>query len=160
MTQVETRLLEAGLEIPNASAPVANYVLAVQTGKLVFISGQGPTRDGKPVYQGVVGVTISEEDAYQAARLCALNSLAALKHEISDLDRVKRVIKMLGFVASAPEFERQPFVINGASDLLALAFGDAGRHARSAIGTSNLPFNIPVEVEIIVELASKGQGLA
>lgn len=153
MSRVEKRLLEAGTTLPDAASPVANYVPAVRTGNLVFISGQGPKVDGRPVYRGVVGSALSEEEAYEAARLCAVNSLAALKREIGDLDLVTRVVKLLGFVASAPDFERQPFVMNGASDLLALAFGEAGRHARSAIGTNKLPFDIPVEIELIVEVA-------
>jgi len=153
---IESRLREAGIVLPDVTAPVANYVPAVRTGNLVFVSGQGPTDAGVPVYRGIVGADITEQEAYEAARLCALNSLAALKHEIVDLDRVSRVVKLLGFVASSPEFERQPFVMNGASDLLALAFGDAGKHARSAIGTSKLPFNIPVEIEITVEIRADG----
>ncbi len=156
MSMIESRLREAGIVLPDVTAPVANYVPAVRTGNLVFVSGQGPTDAGVPVYRGIVGADITEQEAYEAARLCALNSLAALKHEIVDLDRVSRVVKLLGFVASSPEFERQPFVMNGASDLLALAFGDAGKHARSAIGTSKLPFNIPVEIEITVEIRADG----
>lgn len=152
MSQVEARLQDAGIDLPEFVAPVANYVPSVEVNGLVYISGQGPTRDGSPVIRGVVGDTVSEEDAYEAARLCALNSIAVLKHHVLDLDRVERVVKLLGFVASVQGFERQPFVMNGASDLLVLAFGNAGRHARSAIGTSALPFAIPVEIEVIVAL--------
>ncbi len=153
---VEDRLQEAGLELPEVPTPVANYVPAVRSGSLVFLSGQGPTVGGKPMWTGLVGDAVSEDAAYQAARLCALNCIAVLKRELGDLSRVSRVVKLLGFVASAPDFDRQPLVMNGASDLLALAFGDSGRHARSAIGTSRLPFNIPVEVELVVEVEERG----
>jgi enamine deaminase RidA (YjgF/YER057c/UK114 family) len=155
MSEVEARLEAAGLSLPNVPRPVANYLPSVSSGNLVFVSGQGPTRDGVPVYRGLVGEAVSEEEAYEAARLCALNSLAALKHEVGDLDLVTRLVKMLGFVASAPSFERQPFVMNGASDVFGLALAQAGRHARSAIGTNKLPFNIPVEIEIIVEVSGR-----
>lgn len=149
---VEDRLRDAGLELPAVPAPVANYVPAVRTGNLVFVSGQGPTVDGSPVWTGLVGDSVTEEGGYEAARLCALNCIAVLKRELGDLSKVARVVKLLGFVASAPDFDRQPFVMNGASDLLALAFDDVGRHARSAIGTNKLPFGIPVEVELVVEV--------
>lgn len=148
----ERRLLELGLELPRLPDPVANFVSVVRSGNLLFLSGQGPTRDGVPVFTGKVGSDLSEEEAYQAARLCILNLLAVIKAEIGNLGEVKRIVKLLGFVASAPGFGRQPFVINGASDLLAEVFGERGRHARSALGTSELPFNIPVEIEMIVEV--------
>lgn len=154
MSEIEARLSAAGLALAEPAAPVASYVPAVRTGNLVFVSGQGPKRDGGFAYLGIVGDTVSEEQAYDAARICALNSLTALKSEIGDLGRVTRVVKLLGFIASAPDFERQPFVLNGASDVMSIAFGDAGRHARSAIGTSKLPFDIPVEVEAIFEVRS------
>lgn len=154
MSRVEARLKEVGIVLPEVAAPVANYAPSVEINGLVYVSGQGPTRDGTPVIQGIVGDSVSEDDAYEAARLCALNSVAVLKQHVQDLDRVERIIKLLGFVASAPDFERQPFVMNGASDLFVEVFEDAGRHARSAIGTSKLPFNIPVEVEIIVQVRS------
>lgn len=150
---VEGRLRDAGLELPAVPAPVANYLPAVRTGNLVFVSGQGPTVDGRPVWTGLVGDSVTEEGGYEAARLCALNCIAVLKRELGDLSKVARIVKLLGFVASAQDFDRQPFVMNGASDLLALAFGDAGRHARSAIGTNKLPFGIPVEVELVVEVS-------
>lgn len=152
MSEVEKRLKEQGITLPEVGEPIANYVPAVRSGNLVFVSGQGPTVDGEPVWRGRVGASVSEEDGYAAARLCAVNCIAALRYEVGDLDRVARIVKILGFVASADDFERQPFVMNGASDLLTLAFGDAGRHARSAIGTSKLPFDFPVEVELIAEL--------
>lgn len=152
MSRVEANLREARLELPPAPEPAANYLPAVRTGNLLFVSGQGPTRNGTPVIRGLVGDAVSEAEAVEAAQLCALNSLAVIKATIDDLDRVVRVVKLLGFVASADDFERQPLVMNGASDLYVTAFGEAGRHARSAIGTSKLPFDIPVEVEIAVEL--------
>ncbi|MEX2541978.1 MAG: RidA family protein [Trueperaceae bacterium] len=154
MSTVVSRLREAGLELPTPVAPVASYVPTVRTGQLIFVSGQGPLRDGQPVYRGRVGREVSEEEGIDAARIAALNTIAALKGSIGDLSRVTRVVKLLGFVASADDFERQPFVMNGASDLFITAFGpDVGRHARSAIGTSKLPFDIPVEIEVAFELA-------
>lgn len=152
MPSVEERLRTAGFELPDVAAPVANYTPTLQVGNLMFVSGQGPTTNGQPAYRGVVGVSISEQDAFKAAELCALNSIAALKHGLGDLKRVKRIVKLLGFVASGPDFERQPFVMNGASDLLVTAFGEAGRHVRSALGTNKLPFDIPVEIEILAEI--------
>lgn len=153
MKTVEDRLRDAGFELPPVTAPVASYAPAVQTGNLVFVSGQGPLRHGEPVYKGRVGRELSEDEGVDAARICALNTLAVLKSQVNDLARVKRVVKLLGFVASADDFERQPFVMNGASDLLVLAFGpERGMHARSAIGTSKLPFDIPVEIEVAFEL--------
>lgn len=152
MSDVEQRLARKGLYVPDPASPVASYVPAVTTGNLTFISGQGPKLDGGLTHVGVVGDTVTEEEAVAAAEVCALNVLAALKAEIGDLDRVVRVVKLLGFVASARGFTRQPFVMNGASEVFAVAFGDAGRHARSAIGTNQLPFDIPVEVEAIFEV--------
>jgi len=152
LSEVEKRLAEHGITLPEVGAPVANYVPAVRSGNLVFVSGQGPTENGEPVFRGLVGGAVSEEHGYDAARLCAINCVAALKYGVGDLDRVTRIVKILGFVASTDDFERQPFVMNGASDLLTLAFGDAGKHARSAIGTSKLPFDFPVEVELIAEV--------
>ncbi|WP_324668805.1 RidA family protein [Geochorda subterranea] len=148
----EERLAQLGLALPSPPAPVAAYVPAIVVGKLVFVSGQGPIRDGKPAYQGVVGADLSEEQGYAAARLAALNALAVLKAELSSLSEVRRVVKLTGWVRSATGFGRQPFVINGASELLEAVFGDAGKHARTAIGTSELPFGIPVEVELIVAI--------
>jgi enamine deaminase RidA (YjgF/YER057c/UK114 family) len=152
MPTVEQRLHSAGFELPTPATPVANYTPTARVGNLMFVSGQGPTIAGQPAYQGVVGLSISEEDAFLAAQLCALNSIAALKAGLGDLSRVKRIVKVLGFVASAPDFERQPFVMNGASDLFVTAFGEAGKHVRSALGTNKLPFDIPVEIEILAEL--------
>jgi enamine deaminase RidA (YjgF/YER057c/UK114 family) len=149
---VESNLAAVGLELPSVPAPAANYVPAVRVGNLLYLSGQGPTRDGKPVITGRVGQEVDEEKGYEAAQLCALNGLAVLLAEIGDFDRVERVVKLLGFVNCAPDFGRQPFIINGASDLMVTAFGERGKHARSALGTNSLPFNISVEVEFIIQL--------
>jgi enamine deaminase RidA (YjgF/YER057c/UK114 family) len=152
MSQVEARLREKGLELPAGGAPLAQYVSAVRTGNLVFVSGHGPQKDGKLVFIGKLGQDVDVETGYQAAQLVALNLLASLKAEIGDLDRVKRIVKLLGMVNCTPDFARQPEVINGASDLLVEAFGERGRHARSAVGMASLPRNISVEIEMIVEV--------
>jgi enamine deaminase RidA (YjgF/YER057c/UK114 family) len=149
----EERLAELGLTLPELVPPVAAYVTSVRTGSLVFISGQLPMVDGALAGTGKVGAEVTPETAQVLAQLCALNALAAVKAEIGDLSLVTRVVKVVGFVASAPEFCGQPQVVNGASELLLAAFGDAGRHARSAVGVSSLPRNSPVEVELIVEVA-------
>jgi enamine deaminase RidA (YjgF/YER057c/UK114 family) len=148
----EAKLKALGIELPPAQKAVANYVGAVRTGNLVFLAGQGPLVDGKPTITGKVGAEVTEEDAYKAARATILNSLALLRAEIGSLDKVARIVKLTGWVNSAPGFIRQPFVINGASDLLVQIFGDAGRHARTAVSANELPFNIPVEIEIVVEI--------
>jgi enamine deaminase RidA (YjgF/YER057c/UK114 family) len=148
----EARLKALGIQLPPAPKPVASYVPAVRTGNLVFLAGQGPLADGKPTVTGKVGAELTEQQGYQAARATILISLAALRAEIGSLDRVSRVVKVVGWVNSAPGFTRQPWVINGASDLLVEIFGDAGRHARSSVGANELPFNIPVEIEVIVEV--------
>lgn len=153
MSRAEVRLRELGLELPAPPPPVANYVGAVRTGNLVFVSGHGPYRDGEFVYLGKLGRELDKETGYQAARLVMLNSLASLKAVIGDLDKVTRVVKLLGMVNSTPEFADQPFVINGASDLLTEIFGERGRHARSAVGMSALPFGISVEIEMVVEVS-------
>lgn len=148
----EARLKELKIELPLAPKPVASYIPAVQTGNLVFLAGQGPIRDGRVTSSGKVGSDLTEQQGYAAARETVLMSLAALKAEIGSLDRVKRIVKVTGFVNSAPGFNRQPWVVNGASDLLVEIFGDAGKHARTSVGVSELPLNIPVEVEIVVEV--------
>ncbi|HUE66793.1 MAG TPA: RidA family protein [Candidatus Acidoferrum sp.] len=153
MSRVEERLAALGHKVPDPGPPVANFVNAVRTGNLVFISGQGPRRDGEYVYRGKVGSEVDVETARKAAELVMLNCLGSLKQEIGDLDRVVRVVKLLGMVNCAPEFTDQPKVINGGSDLLVAAFGEAGRHARSAVGMSSLPFDISVEIEMIVEVS-------
>jgi enamine deaminase RidA (YjgF/YER057c/UK114 family) len=149
---IERRLEELGITLPPAPEPVASYVPFQRVGNLLFVSGQGPKRDGIFVYQGKVGRDRTEEEGYGAAEICALNALAVVAAAAGSLDSVHRIIKLLGWVACVPEFERHPFVMNGASDLMTRVFGDAGRHARSAVGANALPFNITVEVEMIVEL--------
>jgi enamine deaminase RidA (YjgF/YER057c/UK114 family) len=153
MVQVEAKLAEMGLELPAPPAPVANYVRAVQTGNLVFVAGHGPTKDGKLAYGGKLGADVDVATGYEAARLVMLNCLSSLKELLGDLDRVTRVVKLLGMVNCTPEFGDQPEVINGASDLLTELYGERGRHARSAVGMSALPRGIAVEIEMIVEVA-------
>ena len=149
----EVRLKELGLELPEVPKPVAEYVPAKRVGDLVYVSGQGPIRDGKPIYVGRVGAEVSPEDAYKAAQLCALNCLAAVKSLVGSLDAVEEIVQVRGFVNSAPDFHDQPKVINGASELLVKVFGECGRHARAALGTSNLPGDIPVEIEMVVRVS-------
>jgi enamine deaminase RidA (YjgF/YER057c/UK114 family) len=150
--KAEMRLKEVGLELPPAVRPVANYVNAVRTGNLVFLSGHGPAREDGSMITGKVGADLTLEEGYEAARRVALVLLASLKGEIGDLDKVKRVVKLLGMVNCRPDFVDQPKVINGASDLLVEVFGDKGRHARSAVGMNALPMDISVEIEMIVEV--------
>jgi enamine deaminase RidA (YjgF/YER057c/UK114 family) len=150
--KIEARLTERGLQLPTPPKPLANYVRAVRVGTLLFVSGHGPFRDGKVHYVGKVGQDLTVEDGYQAAQLVALNCLASVKEALGDLDRVKRVVKLLGMVNCAPDFTQQPQVINGASDLLVDLYGDAGRHARSAVGMGSLPQGIAVEIEMILEV--------
>ncbi|QEN16367.1 RidA family protein [Mycolicibacterium sp. ELW1] len=145
------RLAELGLTLPDVVKPLAAYVPAVRTGNLVYTAGQLPMEAGSLSQTGKVGAEVTAEQAKQAARLCALNALAAIDALVG-LDNVTRVVKVVGFVASAPGFTGQPGVINGASDLLGEVFGEAGAHARSAVGVSELPLNAPVEVELIVEV--------
>ena len=152
MGAVEDRLAELGLSVPDVVKPVASYVPAVRGGTFVYTSGQLPMRAGELMATGKVGGSVSPEDASACAQQCALNAIAAVKAEIGDLDQVVRVVKVVCFVASEPSFTGQPQVANGASDLLGKAFGDAGVHARSAVGVSVLPLDAPVEVEIIVEV--------
>lgn len=162
-TSVERRLAEQGISVPEVVSPVASYQPAVITefpggGGMVYVSGQLPLVEGKLPKTGKVGAEVTEEEAYELARQCGLNLIAALKHgletngdgtEVPALDRVTRIAKVGGFVASAPDFTGQPRVINGASDLLGEAFGEAGRHARSAVGAPVLPMDTPVEVDLI-----------
>ena len=152
MSAVEDRLAELGLTVPEVAAPVATYVPAVRSGSQVFTSGQLPMRSGRLMMTGKVGAEVSPEDAVACAQQCALNAIAAVKAQIGDLDQVKRIVKVVCFVASAPEFTAQPQVANGASELLGTAFGEAGVHARSAVGVAVLPLDAPVEVEIVVEV--------
>ncbi len=152
--KIDARLKELGIEIPDAAVPVANYVGSVVAGNLCFISGQ-VTLDGSDLkFVGKLGADISVEDGYQAARLCAINVIAQLKAACGgDLDRVKRVLKLTGFVNSTPDFKDQPKVINGASDLMVEVFGEAGKHARAAVSAAALPLGVAVEVEAIAEIA-------
>lgn len=150
-SRIETRLAELGLTLPSVAAPVAAYVPAVISGSYVYTSGQLPFIDGKLTATGKVGAEISAEDAKSMAATSALNAIAALKSVIGDLDRVIRIVKVVGFVASDPSFTGQSGVINGASDLLGEVFGAGGTHARSAVGVAVLPLNSPVEVELVAE---------
>jgi enamine deaminase RidA (YjgF/YER057c/UK114 family) len=153
MPTPEERLQELGVSLPAPAVPVAAYVPCVRTGSLVYVSGQVPVLDGKPSHLGHLGDNVDLEDGRAAARTCAVNVLAALKAELGELSRVRRVVKVTGFVASTPAFTDHPKVINAASELFGDAFGDAGRHARAAIGVAALPLGVPVEVEAIVEVA-------
>ncbi|MBD7995713.1 RidA family protein [Arthrobacter sp. Sa2CUA1] len=153
VSAVERRLAELGLTLPGVAAPVAAYVPAVVTGNHVYTSGQLPFIDGALPAAGKVGAEVSAEDAKAYAARCAVNALAAIKAQIGDLDRVTRIVKVVGFVASDPGFTGQPGVINGASELFAQVFGEAGSHARSAVGVAVLPLDAPVEVEVIAEFA-------
>jgi enamine deaminase RidA (YjgF/YER057c/UK114 family) len=152
MSGVEGRIAALGHELPTVAAPLAAYVPALRSGNLIFTSGQLPTRNGELLYTGIVGRDVTPEDAKLAAEICALNAIAAVKSVVGNLDNVRRVVKIVGFVASDPSFTAQPGVINGASELLLAVFGDAGKHARSAVGVAALPINAPVEVELIVEV--------
>jgi len=148
---VETNLAALGLELPEVATPAGAYVPAVVSGNLVFTAGQIPLVDGKLMAEGRLGAEITAEQGKEIAQRCALNAIAAVKSVLGDLERVKKIVKVVGFVASTPEFTAQPGVVNGASELLQAAFGDVGIHARSAVGVAVLPLNSPVEVELIVE---------
>ena len=154
MGRVESKLAELGLQLPNVVPPLAAYVPAVATGEYVFTSGQLPMVDGKLGMTGKVGAEVTAEEAKALARTCALNAIAAVKSVIGDLDRVEQVVKVVGFVASAADFTGQPGVVNGASELLGEVFGEAGVHARSAVGVAVLPLDAPVEVEIQVRVSA------
>jgi len=150
--KTERRLKELGIELAPATSPLANYVNAVRTGNLLYLAGKGPGLPGRPLPTGKVGRDLTIEEAYQHARDTGLNLIAVMKAELGDLDRVKRIVKVLGMVNATPEFGQQPEVINGCSDLFVEVFGDRGRHARSAVGMGSLPRGIPVEIEVIVEV--------
>jgi enamine deaminase RidA (YjgF/YER057c/UK114 family) len=149
----DQRLRELGVELPAAPKPVANYVPAVRTGRLLFLSGVLPMREGRLSCTGKLGKELTVEQGAEAARLALLNALAIVKGELGSLDRVAKVVRMTGHVASAEGFAQQPAVINGASDLLVALFGDQGRHARVAVGAAELPLNAPVELDLIIELS-------
>jgi len=149
---IEKRLKELGITLPEPPKPVANYVPAVRTGNLLFVSGHGPYDDGKTIMAGKLGKELTIEEGYRTARSVALNCLASVKAALGDLDKVKRVVKLLGMVNCTEDFKDPPKVVNGASDLLVEVFGEAGRHARSAVGMQSLPNGIPVEIEMILEV--------
>jgi len=150
----EQKLTQLGLVLPAPPRPVANYVPAVRVGDLLFLSGVLPSRDGQLVMTGKLGQELSIEQGKEASRVAVLNGLSIIRSEAGSLDRVKRIVKMVGHIASAPGFTDQPQVLNGASDLLVSLFGDAGRHARVAVGAAELPRQAPVEIELIIELAT------
>lgn len=152
MSAVESKLAELGLSLPPPAAPAGAYVPVVRTGNLAFTSGQLPMAAGALQGQGKLGQEVTLEEGYRLAQTCTLNALAALKQTLGSLDRIRRVVKVVGFVASAPGFAAQPKVINGASDLLVGLWGEHGQHARSAVGVAELPLEAPVEVELIVEV--------
>jgi enamine deaminase RidA (YjgF/YER057c/UK114 family) len=153
MSKLDDRLAELGISIPQLAKPVAAYVPAVITGNLVFTSGQLPFVDGKIDALGKVGGAVTPEQAKELAAVCVLNGLAAAKSVLGSLDRITRVVKVVGFVASEPSFTGQPGVINGASELLGEIFGDVGQHSRSAVGLTVLPLDSPVEIEFVFEFA-------
>ena len=148
----EARLSELGITVPDVVPPVAAYQPTARSGNLVFTAGQLPARDGEMLAVGKLGAGVSEEEGYECAKQCALNALAAIKAEIGSLDDVVRVVKVVVFVASTADFTAQPKVANGASEFLGEVFGEAGKHARSAVGVSVLPLDVPVEVELTVEV--------
>lgn len=150
----ENKIRELGITLPAPPKPVANYVPVVRTGDLLFLSGVLPSRDGQLVMTGKLGEHLTVEQGVEAAREAVLNGLSLVRSETGSLDRVKRIVKMVGYIASATGFTDQPQVLNGASDLLVSVFGEAGRHARVAVGAAELPRMAPVEIELIVELHS------
>ena len=152
MAHPEEKLAELGLSVPDVPKPVAVYVPAVRSGHHVFTSGQLPMRSGELIATGKVGGEVTQEEAVECARQCGLNAIAAVKAEVGDLAEVKRIVKVVCFVASTPDFTGQPQVANGVSELLGAVFGDAGVHARSAVGVTVLPLDAPVEVELVVEV--------
>jgi enamine deaminase RidA (YjgF/YER057c/UK114 family) len=152
MSQIEQKIIELGFSLPETAKPLAAYIPAVQSGNLVFTSGQLPMIEGSLAETGKVGGSVSPERAKELATVCALNALAAVKTVIGDLDKIKRIVKVVGFVSSVPEFSAQPGVVNGASEFLGAVFGDKGIHARSAVGVAVLPLDAPVEIELIVEV--------
>jgi len=152
VTAPEQRLEEMGLSVPEVAKPVASYVPAVRSGNHVFTSGQLPMRQGQLITTGKVGGEVTAEEAVECARQCALNALAAVRAEIGELSNIKRIVKVVAFVASTPDFTGQPGVANGASELFGEVFGEIGQHARSAVGVPVLPLDAPVEVELVVEV--------
>jgi|TARA_B100000745_G_C20063109_1_gene362808 enamine deaminase RidA (YjgF/YER057c/UK114 family) len=149
---IEKKLIELNITLPNTPKPIANYVPSKKSGNLIFLSGQGPRTPDGDFISGKVGVDISVDEAYDAARMVGIQLLSALKSEITDLNNVKQIIKLLGMVNAIDSFKDHPNVINGCSDLLVEVFGEKGKHARSAVGVASLPNQIPVEIEMIVEV--------
>jgi len=153
MAIIESRLKTLGITLPASPRPIGNYVPAVQIHDFLYLSGVGPAPSSDGVeYLGTVDINLTLDEAYQAARLVGINLIARLKDELGDLDRVRRIVKLLSMVNSSPDFCEQPAVANGCSDLLVEVFGDRGRHARSAVGVAALPGNIPIEIEMIVQV--------
>ncbi|HUK44073.1 MAG TPA: RidA family protein [Gaiellaceae bacterium] len=152
MGLIEERLADLGIELPPSFTPIANFDVTARTGSLLYVSGHGPTQGSEIVFSGHVTSEVSLEEAYRAARLSALNCLRSMQDGLGSLDRVRRIVKVVGMVWSDPDFTGQPQVVNGASDLLVEVFGERGRHARSAVGTAGLPLGIPVEIEMVVEV--------
>lgn len=152
MALIEKKLEEMGIVLPEAPEPIANYVSVKREGQMLYFSGAGPIKDGKAMMQGKLGKELTVEEGYEAAKMAAINLIAAMKRELGDLDQVDQILKLFGLVASADDFYQQPAVVNGASDLFAEVFGDRGKHARSAMGTNVLPLNLPLEIEIIVKI--------
>jgi enamine deaminase RidA (YjgF/YER057c/UK114 family) len=150
--KVESRINELKLSLPEVPKPVAAYIPAKQTGKLVFTAGQLPMVNGELISKGLMGQDVEIDEANKAARICTLNALAAIKGVIGDLDRIKQIVRVVGYVASVPTFTQQPAVVNGASELLLEIFGENGKHARSAVGMAVLPLNASVEIELTVEI--------
>lgn len=153
MGHIDARLIELGIVIPEVATPVASYVPAQTTGNLLYTAGQLPFVDGALAKTGKVGAEVSANEATDMARTCALNALAAAQSVLGSLDRITKIVKVNGFVASTPDFIGQPGVLNGASELLGEIFGDVGKHARAAVGVATLPLDAPVEVELIIEFA-------
>jgi enamine deaminase RidA (YjgF/YER057c/UK114 family) len=152
MSQIEDKLNLLELKLPEVSKPVAAYIPAKQTGNLVFTAGQLPMVNGELISKGLLGQDVEIDEANKAARICTLNALAAIKGVIGDLDRIKQIVRVVGYVASVPTFTQQPAVVNGASELLLEIFGENGKHARSAVGMAVLPLNASVEIELTVEV--------
>jgi len=152
MSYLEEKIEQIGLKLPDAPKPVAAYIPAKQTGNLVFTAGQLPMVNGELISKGLLGQDVEIDEANKAARICTLNALAAIKGVIGDLDRIKQIVRVVGYVASVPTFTQQPAVVNGASELLLEIFGENGKHARSAVGMAVLPLNASVEIELTVEI--------
>lgn len=147
---IEQKLKELNIEIPETYNAIANYVPAARDGTILYLAGSGPSRGKEPLYRGKLGADISVEKGYQAARAAAINVLAMLKQELGDLEKVDRILRMTGYINCTPDFEKQPAVLDGASDLFVEVFGERGKHARAAIGVNALPMSLPVEIEVTV----------